>query len=211
MPGLSVVESGAGDMGNAYRWTAETFFEGRDCAFGVMDELAAAAPVGAEGTRMLFGPPRMDMRRLGLMTGGVLFPVPIAYEDPSPANIARAALESIAYAIKGNLLQAEEVTGADAQTVAVGGGMTRTKAFTRILADVIGREIRVSAAPDVSALGAYTCAQVALGEIGSLKDAAAGGFGELTITEPDIANASEYEDRYAQWLQMADLMNSMEI
>ena len=211
MPELSVVESSAGDLGNAYRWTAETFFECAGGAFDMMDRLAGAAAVGSEGTKAFFGPPRMDMRRLGLRTGGVLFPVPIAYEDPSPANIARAALESTAYAIKGNLLQAEDVVGSGARTVAVGGGMTRTKAFTRILADVIGREIRVSATPDVSALGAYRCAQVALGELGSLGDSAACGFGELTVTEPDLADASEYEYRYEQWLQMADLMNSMEM
>ena len=211
IPGLSVVESSAGDLGNAYRWTAETFFKGGDSAFGMMDDLAATVPVGAEGTRALFGPPRMDMVRLGLKTGGVLFPVPIAYEDPSPANVARAALESIAYAIKGNLRQAEDVVGAAARTVAVGGGMTRTRAFTRILADVIGREIRVSATPDVSALGAYLCAQVALGELGSLSEAAATGLDRLTVTEPDPADASEYEYRFEQWLRMADLMNSIEM
>ena len=209
MQGLSVVESSAGDLGNAYRWAAETLFKGSDCAFDVMDGLAPAAPVGAEGTRAIFGPTKMDMGNLVLNTGGVFFPVPIAYEDPSPANMARAALESVAYAIKGNLLQAEEVAGRNAQVVALGGGMTRTRAFTRILADVIGREIRVSATPDITALGANWCAQVALGELGSLEDAAAVGLGGLIAMQPDASDASEYEYQYEEWLRMANLMNSI--
>ena len=204
--GRWVLESSAGDAGNSYRWLAETLSaiatapSDGDSAFRRMDALAQDAPPGSDGLLVFLGPSRMDMGGLGLRQGGILLPVPMALEQADRSRVVRAALEAIAYAVRANLEQAENLSGERATRIAVGGGMTRTSIFARILADVIGREIVVSQVAEVSSVGAYLCAATGIGEFASLSDAAASRRARMSVMEPDRPNAVEYEGHYDRWL-----------
>ncbi len=201
---LWTVESTAGDAGNAYRWLAETVWGGGEDAFREMDAKALRAPAGAEGATALIGPARMDMGRVGMRHGGILFPVPLTFSDLGRGHMARAALEAAAYAVRANLEQVENVAGAAATAVAVGGGMIQTTTWVRILADVLGRELRISPAPHVSALGGYACATKAVGEFGTLEEAVEPLAGMLQTMQPDPAAHMEYQDHYERWIRLQD-------
>ena len=75
---LWVMESGAGDMGNAWRWLAETLFGGDSPnVYAEMDGLAASAAPGADGVSADLGAGAMNVSTLGMRLGGIAFPVPM--------------------------------------------------------------------------------------------------------------------------------------
>ena len=210
-----VLESSAGDMGNAYRWLKDATMGGGDEAFGEMDELAASAPLGSGGATTFLGPWRMDVSRLGMRQGGMLFPVPLTLGgyggDFGRPHLIRAALEGFAFALRANVEQLEEVTGQRHGTIAVGGGMTRSSAFVRILVDVLGVPIRFGADPRSTAVGAALCARLALDEYSSLSQAITSLKPHVDTIEPDPLNASEYADLYGAWLEAAADLSRMPI
>ena len=206
-----VLESTCGDVGNSYRWLADTLWGRCDNAFQAMNRSASAVPVGSEGVAVFLGPTRMDVSNLGMRPGGLLFPVPLTFSDTGRGHLARASLEAVAYAIKANLAQLEEIAGAGAMDVTVGGGMTRTPAFVRILVDVLGREIKVSPTPDVSAVGANLCARTALAEYASLGEAAYSVRPRLRGVEPDPLSSAQYEELYERWVRLSEAMQGLEL
>lgn len=200
VPGRWVAEANAGDGGNAYRWMTELLVGAEAGGFERMEALAAQAPPGSEGALALLGPAPLDLSRTGLRPGGVLFPTPVTFGGVDRARLARAALENVAYAVRGSVEMLSEVTGGLADRVAVGGGMTRTALFSRVLADVLGRPIRVGGA-DVSLRGAAMAAEAALeGGEALLQMGAAAGEG-LREVAADPSDAHEYEDHYGRWVE----------
>lgn len=200
---LWALESSAGDAGGAYSWLARTVFGGESASvYAEMDALASAAPVGSGGARAHLGARRMDVSSLGMSLGGVMFPVPMALESPTRAHMARAALEGFAYALRANLEQAERVSGGGAAAeIAFGGGMARSRALRRILADVLGRRIYILADgdSDATASGAALIARTALGQYESLSEAAQAARANRRIIEPNPQVAAEYEGGYGEW------------
>jgi sugar (pentulose or hexulose) kinase len=206
-----VLESSPGDTGNAYQWLAYTLFGDDAGRFQMMDDMAKAVAPGSDGILAFLGHQHMDMTSLGMRPGGFFFPVPLTFSEMGRQHLARAALEAVAYALRANLEQIEEMAGAPASCIAVGGGMTRTVSFVRILADVLGREIVTAAAPDVSAIGAYLCARTALGEFASLDEAATSIRPSLSMVEPDPLGCAEYSDHYERWLQVSDQIKGLSL
>lgn len=204
-----VLESSAGDTGAAYAWLVHTLWHEPDEAFQAADAASGAIPPGSDGALAVFGPPRMDMRNVGLLTGGLLFPAPVTFHEKSRGHLTRAALEAAAYTIRANLEQAGRLAGAPAARVALGGGMTKTHTFVRVLADVLGRQVEVAAQPAVSAFGAYLCAATALGEFASLDEAAGSARKGLRPVQPDLATSTEYEEHYQRWLETAEKLKGI--
>ena len=204
------LESTAGDTGNSYRWLADILWGEGGNAFSQMDTLASTVRAGSEGVFAFLGPSRMDMNRLGLRKGGLFFPVPMTLSEMDRNHLTRAALEAIAYAVNANLEQVEGMTGESVADIAVGGGMTQTSTWVRVLADVVGREIKVSPTPQVTALGAYLCAAKAIGELDSIEEGARGLTDQLRTIEPDPLAHLEYLDHYQRWTEWMDLSSQLE-
>ncbi len=196
-----VIESSPGDVGNSYRWLADTLFDGAEDAYGAMDTLAGAMSPGADGTWAFLGPARMDMAAVGMRSGGFVFPVPLTHGDVGRAHLVRASLESAAFAIKANVEQIEDIADVQPHGVTVGGGMTRTATWAQVLADVLGREIAVSHEANVSAAGASLCGRTALGDYSSLSEAADARCGTVRALEPDPVASSDYQELYEQWTE----------
>lgn len=206
-----VLESNPGDVGNSYRWLAEMLWRGGEDAFQQMDALANAAPLGSEGAVAFLGPSRMDMASPGMRQGGLLFPVPLTFSEMGRGNLIRASLEASAYAIRANLEQIEELADVQATDITVGGGMTRTKSFVRLLTDVLGREIRVSSTAEVSAIGAYLCARTALGDFTSLEEVASSVRPRLQVRRPDPRDSAEYQDYYEGWVRLSGQLEDVSL
>ncbi len=202
------LESTAGDAGNSYRWLAEMLF-GRP-AFDEMDRLAERAR-SSEGALALLGASRMDASRLGMRQGGILFPVPLTVSGLGRPHIARAALEGVACAIRANLEQVEELAGSVSDSVAIGGGLTRSAAFAEIVAGALGRQVAVAPRPNVSATGAFLCAMTGLGEFGSVAEAAETVEPGLAVIDPDPLASAEYDDLYRRWLDLQRRLEAIDL
>ena len=196
-----VVESGATDAGGAVTWLAELVLGG-DGAMRSFDRAASKAPVGSAGALAFLGPRQADASDLGPRWGGLLFTTPLAASGVGRGELFRAALENAAYAIRANVEQIERVAGQGPETIAVGGGLTASRTFRRILADVLGSPVRIGAT-GATALGAAVCAAVGAGWYAGLPAAAPRMTGGGRTLKPDAGAALEYDAHYRRWLGMA--------
>ena len=180
---------------------------GEDRPFDRMDEAAGDVPAGSDGVMALLGPSRMDMSRVGLRTGGLVFPVPLTFADIGRGHAARAALEALSFAVRANIEQLESVSGATASTVAVGGGMTATSSWVEMLPNALGRPVQVASAKNVTACGAYLTATAALDGVDSLPGYAE-SLASTTTIEPKAVGSAEYEDVYRRWTAMVERLEA---
>lgn len=198
LPDTWVSEVNLGDTGNALTWSVRTLYGGESqSAFTKAG--AEAADSDAGGVVAILGTAPVDFTRLGMRTGGLLFPVPMAYSGVGRAALVRAHLESMTFAVREALERLQEVTGTAPTRVAVGGGMTRVPLFTQLVADACGREVALCGTPDASAYGAALLAAVAAGGFKDAQEAARLGAANATAITPDAERALQYNDHYARW------------
>ena len=210
-PDRWVAESSAGDAGNSYSWLVSMLCGESGEGFAAMDALADLVCPGSEGMQAMLGSARTRFGSPGMRAGGFVFPVPMTLSGIGRGNFARAALESAAYSIRANLDFLEEISGRRAESVALGGGMTRTRTFAPIVADVLGREIRLSQTPDASAAGAWLCAATAAGEFATLDDAARRMKERMTALEPNLHRSAGYRHYYRDWLELSERLGSVRL
>ena len=201
LPERWVVESNTGNAGEMWQWWCELLLgkSGEDLAEAA--SLVAQASPGSQNVFALLGPATMNAGAMGLHLGGVLMTTPLAVGSVGRAELLRAALENIAYALRGNLEQAERVSERPAQRVTLGGGMTLTAAFPRILADVLGRPIEVAPEVDASALGAAILAARAVG----MPDASLRP--PMQRLEPEPPAVETYQRQYERWQYVGEKLD----
>jgi gluconokinase len=180
-------EGGAlSDGGNLHAWLMRTLGDHQ------VDDIAAREP-GAHG--LVFLPFLGGERSLGWnphrrgLVDGLSFAT-------TAADIAQAALEGVAYRLASVL----DAIGELDSVVATGGGLLANPGWLQVLADVLGRPVEVSGAPEGSARGA---AMVALERLG------------LPVPEAPIARIVEprldrYEIHVAAHEEQQRLMRSQE-
>ena len=204
--GIWVAECNLGDSGNAYRWLKDATL-GRDTSYDEADILAGGCSAASEGIMAFLGPGPGSSFNSGLKMGGLLFPTPLSFQEPTPGQVLRAALENIAFSMRSNLDILREVTGTRAEVLHLGGGMSRSRTLTSVLANVLGLPVKRSATSHISARGAALAAVATVEPSISLKQLAEAApdnwpeDGELVepSTRTEIA---EYQDHYHHWLQM---------
>lgn len=209
LDGQWALEGNAGPAGSAHRWACEMFLPGGD--YAAFDGLAASAAAGAGGALAFLGPRVADYDNPQLLWGGVFYPQGNDLLEVGRAELARAALENIAFAVKANLERvaacADEQRPADAAHVTrselrLGGGMARSRLFAQIMADVLGRPVQTSAEPAVSGLGAAMCAAAGCGDYATLTEAVAAMYRPGEYFAPEPAAQAEYLDACERWLQV---------
>ena len=209
--GRWVAESSAGDVGNAYSWLVKLLCGDSSSGFEEMDAAAGMVAAGSEGTQAILGSARTEFSKPRMRAGGFVFPVPMTLSQMSRGNFARAALESVAYGIRANLEHLECVGQRSATAVHLGGGMTRTRTFAAVVADVLGRDVGLSHLPDSSAFGAWLCAETATGQLCTLEEAAVVARERTETLEPSPHRSAEYEHFYERWLDLAERIGGFEL
>ncbi len=200
VPARWLVESNAMDAGRSWDWWVRLLVGEQAEAREKAAALADAAPPGAAGAFALSGPAAMDASRMGVRRGGLLLRTPLPLE-PDRGVLLRAVLENIAYAVRANLEQAEQVAAQTSPVLALGGGLSRVDPLCRMLASVIARPVR-RCSPESTALGGALLAEVGLGRRGFEAERVEGA-----MIEPDAALTVLYEDGYRQWQQADRRLN----
>ncbi len=211
VPGRWVLEGNAGQMGGAYSWLAGLLCgEGSGTRFQKLDRLAAAAPLGARGASAFLGPSFVNMVTVGLRTGGVLFPVPLAFEPPDRGSLARAVLENFGFALRYNLDRLA-LTGGEISDTAVGGGMARVGTFRDIVTACAGRPVMFNNSGDATLRGTLSMAGAGSGDGPDLDQALAARRKELKPGETSLAATAEYEDLYHAWRARERRLSEIEL
>jgi sugar (pentulose or hexulose) kinase len=121
--------------------------------------------------------------------------------QPSRADIARAFVENVAFALRTARTWAAAPIGAQPR-VRLGGGVARLRSLARVLAGVINDEVLVAEDPEVTLRGAGAAAAAAAGWYGGLREAAGAFATPLTAVEPECADA--YDELYGAWAAAAE-------
>ena len=148
-------------------------------------ELAASAPAGAGGLAI-------DIYR---DRPAVLDELDPSLRERSPAQIARALMEAPALELRRRVEELERAGIASSRLVMV-GGPTQSPVWTRIVAEVMGRELTVTNGQSAGAMGGAILAALAAGAFRDEKAAFAAMGGEGARFEPDPEQAGAYEGIY---------------
>jgi autoinducer 2 (AI-2) kinase len=202
VPERWVVESSTADAGRAWRWWCETLLGEREDALDEGARLAEEAPAGSANVLALLGPQRMNAAHMGVHFGGVLTTTPIS-EEVDRAALLRAGLENVAFALRANLQQAQEIAGIEGSRIALGGGLTRVPVFGDILATVLNRPIGVAEQVEVTALGA---AMITARGVGLSDD---GLRSTMRRVDPNAAWTDTYERQYNRWCALSEKLDDV--
>jgi gluconokinase len=119
---------------------------------------------------------------------GLLFGLSLAHDY---RHLARATLEAVAYRMRTIFEPMEEVAGA-AVEIRAAGGFIRSPLWLQIVADVLGRPLRLVDSPEASALGAAQLAMLGTGMVARFEDLA-GMVSPTDTVEPDAARHALYD------------------
>jgi gluconokinase len=198
--GRWVLESSAADAGRAWNWWCENLLGDEGTCLTRAAALAAQANAGANDAVAMLGPRAMNAGKMNAHLGGVVMMTPVG--PAGRPQMLRAGLENIAFALKANIDQAQEISGLSANRIALGGGFTRTEIFPSILASALGREIDVVQDVEVSARGA---ALLAARAIGAPDDALRI---ETKPVAPDGADVETYRRSYERWRLIGEALDN---
>ena len=192
--GKWVVGAAINNAGLVYAWLRDQLAHG--AAGGVeleqLNEWSAQARAGASG--LVFLPYLAGERSPGWNANarGLLFGLSLAHDY---RHIARATLEGVAYRMRTIFEPMEEVVGG-ASEIRAAGGFIRSPLWLQIVADVLGRPLRLVDSPEASALGAAQLAMLGTGMVPRFEDLAA-MVRPTESVEPDAGRHGLYERLYA--------------
>jgi xylulokinase len=174
--------------------------------FAQLNREAELIPPGAGG--LLFLPymagersPIWDEHARGTLIG-------LAY-DKTRGAIARAMMEGCAFALRHNLLTAEEAGAAVTHLVSMGGA-ANSRLWTQIKADVTGKPIRVPSGTDLATtLGAAMLAGVGIGWYADFEEAIHSTRTAQLTFEPDPATHAYYSERYELYREAYERLQTL--
>jgi sugar (pentulose or hexulose) kinase/phosphoglycerate dehydrogenase-like enzyme/ribulose-5-phosphate 4-epimerase/fuculose-1-phosphate aldolase/putative sterol carrier protein len=203
VPGLWVLESNAGPMGDALEWLAEILYpEAPNPAARFLAEADRSNP-GAAGLLSTFGSSVMNARELKLPIGMLTFSHMTAVNGGGRRrHLNRAVVDGMAYAIRANLEQIRDLAGHEIGSLALAGGISRSAAFAQAVADALGVPVEVGATGEATALGAAIAAGVGAGVFPDLAAGARALRGKPALFEPRAAESAAYRERYQQWRRL---------
>ena len=114
-----------------------------------------------------------------------------------PADLARAALEGVAFLNRIVLERAERATGRPVAELRLGGGGAVNAAWCRMKADILDRPVVTTACPDHGLLGAALAAFVATGALPDLDAAQTRLVAPARRFDPDPSARIRHDRRFA--------------
>lgn len=210
LPKRWVLETNTGTCGSVLTWFARNIIHPADVAssrtddelYARVEQLADDAKPGSYDTIALLGPQIMDASDMTTVRPAMfLFPQPASpVTIPISLNeLARSLFENICYAVRANLELLKEKAGVTFERCLISGGLSRSKFWQQMLADVTNIEIQRSQVVEASSLGAAICAATAAEIYGSLQE----GADKMVNLQPPIRPRSDvhgvYETFFSRW------------
>jgi autoinducer 2 (AI-2) kinase len=207
VPGKWVLE-GNGQMGGLiYDWlknnVQEMVTKNDQETYAYMESVARKIPAGSDGVLASLGSEIFDINTISIVRPGMFrFQQPVHPMNTTPATFGhfiRATLENVAFAVRGNIEQIEEITNKKTSTLRVTGGMSKNNLWAEILAQVTGKNVVVTNIEEGTAMGSALCAAVGAGMYKTLEGAAENLIHLQPEITPDNENMKVYERCYETW------------
>jgi len=199
--GMMLLEQGLSGSGVILRWMRDRLLGGR-LDYRELDALAAKTPAGADG--LLFLPFLMGARatRWDPDARGVWFGLTEAH---GRGALVRSIMEGVAYEVRACLGLLEGMGLGPSEVIAVGGG-ARSRLWTQIFANVIGRPVGVPRQTDAASLGAMLLAAEAIGRQAA-PDRAAHTVNPIAVAfDPDPSTQDTYQARWDAYMRLYETL-----
>jgi xylulokinase len=204
-PDTYALAGGTNTLGSLTAWFRDEFApeevraerDGGPAAFAALAQLGADSAPGARGLLAL---PYFAGERTPVddpLARGAILGLTLAH---TRADVYRALLEGIAYAIRDNVDRMAAEGFVPRRVLAVGGG-ARNQLLLQTVSDVTGLEQRVPAEVIGASLGDALRAGVGVGVFGSLA-AAAGTVEHRRVVVPDRGLAAMHGERFAMYREL---------
>ncbi len=211
LPDRWVLESNAGDTGDAYLWILRLIGGDQkpERLFQLGEELGRAET--APQVFSFLGPSIFNMMDIRPdKPGGILFHFPMMHHRPDHADLMRSFLDSIGFAIRANCEQISAVTGVPPTSLTLSGGLSRSAALVQRVANIAGIPVVVGREPESAALG---CAVLVAAGVGTYESIAAAARGMVAVSEvlPHADAHDRYEPLYAKWRELYQQMEQLSL
>ncbi len=199
-PNLWLLENPGFASGANYRWFRDQFSsaevaraanEGVD-AYALLDEAAAAIPIGSDGLIMLPCMMGAMAPTWNALARGTFMGLTLAHRRE---HFCRAILEGSAYAIRDITDQMKHM-GLSLHEIRTVGGGARSPLWRQIKADVTGLPVSITDTVETTALGAAILALAGSGLTGSLPEAVNLTTRVIETREPDARTHAAYDEYY---------------
>jgi sugar (pentulose or hexulose) kinase len=211
LPDRWVVESNAGDTGDAYQWLLELVAgdRPREERFALAEQWVVEQP---EVEAIAFvGPSIFDLARMRpTKPGGFLFPFPTMHLRPDRGALVRAFFESVGYAIRANLEQIAPLTGGRPARLHLSGGMVRSRGLVKVIRDVTGLPLRVADQRESAALGCAVLIATGL-HLHPDIDSAVAAMVRHHEEFPEPVSVARYDEGYARWRSLYASLEELSI
>lgn len=208
VPGKWIIEAGIFNTGSIYRWFRNQFYSGEEANYAYMNDEAEHSPVGANGVIMI---PHFEGSAAPFWNPyakGLFFNLSLGSKR---GDLARSVFEGIALEIVENI-RLLEAAYENIDTVSVAGGMTRSRLFNQIQADVFNMKIVSYKNSEASSLGALMSAAVTLGVFGSYEEAFRHIVGsEDKVFLPEASNHAKYGNIRLLKLSLYEALNQSDV
>ncbi|MBM3146676.1 MAG: SCP2 sterol-binding domain-containing protein, partial [Actinobacteria bacterium] len=228
VPGRWVLESNAGAMGDTLDWLAGVLYpEARRPVARLLTASAGTAAgaggvVSSLGARIMDGTDMMSMPvgsvslthldalggcdadddgyRPGRHGRWAVAQADRARRSRHGADLSRAVLEGMAFAVRANAWQLLEAAAVSPglPDYRLGGGLARSPHFAQLVCDVLDAPLHVAHTGDATLTGAAVCAGVAAGVFADL-DEGVRALARLRLIEPDERTVAGYQELYSDW------------
>jgi autoinducer 2 (AI-2) kinase len=199
IPGLYVLESNAGQMGSTLDWMARLVHGDAANPVAMLAAEAESSVPGARGIHSTIGAAVFNASALEPPVDNLTFSSVITrLGEEGRADVARAVLEGMAYAVRANVEQILHISGGSLSDLWLSGGITRSAFWTQIISNVTNCKVHVSTSAEATALGAAICAGIGAGLFPDL----ATGAKKLVRTSREHQpgpDSSTYQGLYADW------------
>jgi xylulokinase len=193
--------------GVSLEWARQLLAQGeRPLELAQVGELVKGVEAGADGLSFF---PHFDGTSPFDSTGtsrGSLLGLSLGHGS---AHMLRAVMEGVAMSTRLMLESYERSLDRSPGMPVVVGGATRSSTWMQLLADVLGRALRVVAEPDAACVGAAILASVACGDVASVEEGTARMASSSVALHPDDGVTNAYEALFASYVHNAQQLTRL--
>jgi autoinducer 2 (AI-2) kinase len=210
IPNRWVLEANTGASGSVLTWFAEKILGETSLTkaandidlYSFVEKLAAQAPMGSNDAFALLGPQIMDARDVLTIRPSILLFPPLITPLMKPVSIkdfARALYENICYAMRANLSLIQSLAEISLEKCTVAGGLTRSRFWQQMLADITNLPVSSATVFEASSLGAAICAAQAVEIYDSIDAGVKNMVKLLPSLKPREAVHQKYNTLFTRW------------
>ncbi|MDR2480272.1 MAG: hypothetical protein LBD48_13315 [Treponema sp.] len=208
-PGQWICEGVGALVGSTTRWFRDAFCEeekkraleqGID-AYALLDQKTLDVPAGSYGLQVLFSD--IANQKYWKMAPASFIGWDVLNTSRSHKGVFfKAILENAAYQVYGEYQRIKEITGLSPETVLLAGGAAHSRVWGQIIADVLGKAVRIPVVKEGTALGAAIYAAAGAGCYRNSAEAVSRLIKEESVFVPDMHNHEKYRNEFGRWREL---------